>query len=45
MGIGSQHKILLMFGFGPGINSTPAVVSAFSPTASDKECGLEHCAC
>lgn len=26
MGIGSQHKILPMFSFGTGINSTPAVV-------------------
>lgn len=26
MGIGNEHKILLMFSFGTGINSTPAVV-------------------
>lgn len=37
MGTGSQHKILLMFSFSIGINSAPAVVTVFSPAASDKE--------
>lgn len=45
MGTGSRQKILLMFSFSTGINSPPAVVNGFSPTASDKECGLKHCTC